>query len=349
MTDKPLTLEEIDALERHLLKRINYEFPDNPDETIDAKTLLKYVVAARAWVDHCDPPQHCPDCGRTLVPISIRSEGDLPGLLVTGETPGHVGASQAPSLPNIGDAQEREEDVTDGQFLYQPPIGAPGAVPWDPDAPLPKSEGEWIELMNARDNLHLACLAYEKEIAKLVEEVGRLTQQRTAIETTAEARERDNSTLRAEVERLTRERDDNVYRAEIATLRKEVELKEMFRQAHAGIVEENEELRAESAHLWGRLENEQAEGLALRAENERLKAQIHVQDKDAAEEGAYLRGEIEKLKAACDGHLQNAANIRGNLSAENEMLREALARIMEQPNKASCIAVARAALQSKGE
>jgi FtsZ-binding cell division protein ZapB len=60
---------------------------------------------------------------------------------------------------------------------------------------------------------------------------------------------------------------------------------------------------------------------ALRAEVERLKAHIHVQDKDAAEEGAYLRGEIEKLKAACEGHLQNAANIRGNLSAENERLR----------------------------
>jgi regulator of replication initiation timing len=37
------------------------------------------------------------------------------------------------------------------------------------------------------------------------------------------------------------------------------------------------------------------------------------------------------------------------LRAENERLREALERIKEQPNKSSCIAVARAALQSKGE
>jgi hypothetical protein len=65
---------------------------------------------------------------------------------------------------------------------------------------------------------------------------------------------------------------------------------------------------------------------SLEQENERLKAHIHVQDKDAAEECAYLRG-------------------------ENERLREGLRAIDEAIEDGDDIAVrliARATLQSKG-
>jgi predicted nuclease with TOPRIM domain len=93
---------------------------------------------------------------------------------------------------------------------------------------------------------------------------------------------------------------------------------------------------------------------ALRAENERLK--------DIGDNFLLARAENERLKelrgtenVLAEGHIArlHAENERLRESEQTkideiERLREALARIMEQPNKASCIAVARAAL-SKGE
>jgi hypothetical protein len=52
MTDKTLTVlpteDEVSSLEMHLRLRLCSE--DNPDETIDAKTLLKYVLAASFYL-----------------------------------------------------------------------------------------------------------------------------------------------------------------------------------------------------------------------------------------------------------------------------------------------------------
>jgi hypothetical protein len=52
MTDKTMTVlpteDEVSSLEMHLRLRLCSE--DNPDETIDAKTLLKYVLAASFYL-----------------------------------------------------------------------------------------------------------------------------------------------------------------------------------------------------------------------------------------------------------------------------------------------------------
>jgi regulator of replication initiation timing len=112
------------------------------------------------------------------------------------------------------------------------------------------------------------------------------------------------------------------------------------------------ENRTESERLKEACDGYLGHAAGLREEVGRLNERIRFADQEFAAECAALRAENERLAkelSATVAERTRAQQACEQISAENERLREALERIKEQPNKSSCIAVARAALQSKGE
>jgi FtsZ-binding cell division protein ZapB len=247
MTDKPLTLEEIDGWEAHYLSADPRTVP------LERYAFKSLCAAARA----------------NIVDEKIAS-GEWPSEQewFAGSPRSELGSLPTPSPPNIGDAQEREDL---GQFLDQMPKEPNEALKTlMTPAPLPKSEEELVERLRATWDEYDDCIPVCMEAAAKIET---LSAARAKLEKERDELTAKNATLVSFMEGVSRERDKLVEEVERLTSQQEEDT-ERLEAAWANSVK----LRAE-VEQW-RIDCNEAliDCATLRAENERLKEELEARN-----------------------------------------------------------------------